>query len=80
MSLPSINFLQLTVSERYHGQDFQIQGQCGKVKFQIKVTHHDVVHLHPLTNVPTKDQLPTPFSFSDTAWTNFSEFYRFIIK
>ena len=35
-------------------------------------SHHDVAHLHPLTNVPTKDQLPTPYGFSDTAWTNFS--------
>ena len=24
---------------------------------------HDVAHLHPLTNVPTKYQLPTPYSF-----------------
>ena len=23
-------------------------------------SHHDVAHLHPLTNVPTKYQLPTP--------------------
>ena len=25
----------------------------------------------PLTNVPTKYQLPTPYSFQDTAQTNF---------
>ena len=36
------------------------QGHYGKVKGQIKVTHHDVAHLHPLTNVITKYQLPTP--------------------
>ena len=35
-------------------------------------SHHDVAHLHPLTNVPTKYQLPTPYGFSDTARTNFS--------
>ena len=32
---------------------------------------HDVAHLHPLTNVPTKYQLPTPYSFRDIARTNF---------
>ena len=32
---------------------------------------HDVAHLHPLTNVPIKYKLPTPYSFWDTAWTNF---------
>ena len=30
---------------------------------------HDVAHLHPLTNVPTKYELPTPYSFRDTAQT-----------
>ena len=25
------------------------------------------LHLHPLTNVPTKYQLPTPYSFRDIA-------------
>ena len=25
-------------------------------------SHHDIAHLHPLTNVPTKYQLPTPYS------------------
>ena len=34
-------------------------------------SHHDVAHLHPLTNVPTKYQLPTPRSFLDTARTSF---------
>ena len=28
---------------------------------------HDVAHLHPLTNVPTKYQLPTPYGFRDIA-------------
>ena len=32
---------------------------------------HDVAHLHPLTNVPTMYQLPTPYGFRDTAWTRF---------
>ena len=28
--------------------------------------------LQPLTNVPAKYQLPTPFGCRDIAWTNFS--------
>ena len=32
---------------------------------------HDGAHLHPLTNVPTKYQLPTPYSFQDIARTRF---------
>ena len=49
--------------------------------FKLKVTkarsmvksrsHHDVAHLNPLTNVPTKYQLPTPYGFRDTGRTNF---------
>ena len=38
MSLPSINFLHLTVSEIEPGQGFIDQGHYGKVKGQIKVT------------------------------------------
>ena len=30
---------------------------------------HDVAHLHPLTNFPTKCQLSTPYGFRDIAWT-----------
>ena len=32
---------------------------------------HDVAHLHRLTNVPTKYQLPTPYGFRDMAQTRF---------
>ena len=49
---------------------------------QIKVTtarskvkprsHHDIAHLHPPTNVPTKYQLHTPYGFRDIARTRFS--------
>ena len=49
-------------------QDFKGQGHYGKVKSR---SHHDVAHLHPLTNVPTKYQLPTPYSFRDIAQTRF---------
>ena len=41
--------------------------------FELKVTtarskvkslpDHDIAHLHPLTNIPTKYQLPTPYGF-----------------
>ena len=34
-------------------------------------SHHDAAHLQPLTNVPTKHQLPTPYTFRDIAWTRF---------
>ena len=69
MSLPSINFLHLTVSEIQPEQDFQTQGHYGKVKSR---SDHDVAQLHHLTNVPTKYQLPTPYGFRDTARTRFS--------
>ena len=34
-------------------------------------SQHDVAHLHPLTNVPTKYQLPTCYGFRDIARTRF---------
>ena len=34
-------------------------------------SHHDIAHLHLLTNVPTKYQLPTPYGSQDTARTRF---------
>ena len=119
VSVLSIHFLHLTVSEISPGQDFIGQGHYGKVKGQINVTpsrgtatppnqcpyhvptsytlpfpryspdkilqievtkawskvksrsHHDVTHLHSLTNVPTKYQLPTPYGFRDIARTRF---------
>ena len=51
-------------------QDFQTQGHYGRSKVKSR-SHHDVAHLHPLTNVPTKYKLPTPYSFRDIAWTRF---------
>ena len=116
MSLPSINFLHLTVSEIYPGQVFtgkvtterSNQGQTMTLHtytpnqcpyqlstsytlrfpryslekiFKLKVnmarskvklrSHHDIAHLHPLTNVPTKYQLPTSYGFRDIAQTRF---------
>ena len=40
-----------------------------KVKSKI---NHDVAHLHPLTNVPTKYPLTTPNGFRNIAWTRFT--------
>ena len=49
-------------------QDFIAQGHYNKVKSR---SRHDAAHLQPLTNVPTKHQLPTPYGFRDIAWTRF---------
>ena len=56
-------------------QDFKGEGHYGKVKSR---SHHDVAHLHPLTNVPNNNQLPTPYGFQDIARTRFyrSRFLR----
>ena len=67
MPIPSINFLHLTVFKIYPGQDVKAQGHYGKIKSR----SHDVAHLHPLTSVPTKYQLPTPYGFQDIAHTKF---------
>ena len=34
-------------------------------------SHHNVAHLHPLSSVPTKYQLPTPYACRDIARTRF---------
>ena len=52
MSLPSINFLHLTISHIQPGKDFKNQGQYSKIKSQ-SMPHHDVANLHSLTNAPT---------------------------
>ena len=39
-----------------------------KVKLR---SHHDVLHLQPLTNVSTKYELCTAYGFQDIAWTRF---------
>ena len=57
MSLPNINFLHLTVSEIQPGKDFTGQGQ------RSNQGHNMTLHTYtPLTNVPTKYQLPTASS------------------
>ena len=47
MSLPGINFLHLTISEIWPGQDFKGQGHYGRVKSK---SHHDFVHTPPPPN------------------------------
>ena len=49
-------------------QNFKGQGHYDKVKSR---SLHDAAHLQPLTNVPTKYQLPTPYGFRNIARTRF---------
>ena len=67
--------MTLTVLNLHQKTDPKVQQDF---KGQVKVTttskvksrsHHDAVHLQPLTNVPTKHQLPTPYGFQDIART-----------
>ena len=43
-------------------QDFKIKVTTARSKVKSR-SDYDVAHLQPLTNVPTKYQLPTPYSF-----------------
>ena len=69
MSLPNINFLHLMVSEIWPIQDFfkvKVITARSKVKSR---SNYDEAQLHPLTNVPTKYELPKPYGFRDMAQT-----------
>ena len=66
MNLTVLNLHQKTDSKVQ--QDFKGQGHYDKVKSR---SHHGAAHLQPLTNVPTKYQLPTPYGFRDIARTRF---------
>ena len=68
----SVNLLHLPESKKWLGQDFQTQSVTVTRPRVNSRSHQDVAHLHPLTNVPTKHQLPTPYGFSDIAQTRFS--------
>ena len=68
--LPSINFLHLPVSEIQPGQDFKLKVTTARSKVKSR-SRYDNAHLHPLTNVSTKYQLPTPYVFRDIALTRF---------
>ena len=58
----------LNLHQKTDQQNFKGQGHYDKVKSR---SHHDAAHLQPLTNIPTKHQLPTPYSFQDIAWIRF---------
>ena len=66
MTLTVLNLHQKT--DQKLQQDFTGQGRYSKVKSR---SDHDVAHLHPLTNVPNKYQVPTPYGFRDIACTRF---------
>ena len=55
-----------------YSPDKSLQVKITTARSKVKSrSHHDVAHLQPLTNVPTKYQLPTPYSFRDIAQTRF---------
>ena len=47
---------------------FKLKVTMAKSKVKSR-SHHDVAHLHPLANVPTKYQFPTHYGVRDTRWT-----------
>ena len=65
MTLTVINLHQQT---QRCNKILKVTTAMSKVKSR---SHYDVAHLHPLTNVPTKYQLPTGFGFQDIAQTRF---------
>ena len=70
MSLLSINSYTLLFLR--YGQDKILWVKVTMARSKVKSrSHHDDAHLQPLTNVPTKYQLPTPYSFRHIARTRF---------
>ena len=51
-------------------QDLKVKVTTTRSKVKLR-SHHDNTQLYPLTNVPTKYQLPTPYGFRDIAQTRF---------
>ena len=70
MSLQSINFLHLQFLRYNPDNIFKLKVTAARSKVKSR-SHHDIAHLHPLTNVPTKYQLRTPYGFRDIARTRF---------
>ena len=60
MSIPSVNFQHLMVSKINPRTRFSNKMSLRKEEVKSR-SHHYVAHLHTLTNVPTKYQLPTPY-------------------
>ena len=69
MSLTVLNPHQKSLRQTQRcNKILKVKGQRSKVKSR---SHHDAAHLHPLTNVPTKYQVPTPYRFRDKARKRF---------
>ena len=68
MTLTALNLHQKTDPKMQQDLKVKVTMTRSKVKSR---SDHDVVHLHPLTNVPTKYQLPTPYGFRDITRTRF---------
>ena len=71
MSLPSSNFLHLLISEIGSDKILKVKVTTAWSKVKSR-SHHEIAHLHTLTNVATTYQLPTPYCLSDVARTRFS--------
>ena len=68
MPLPTINFLHFMVQRYCLDKILKIKVTTARSKVKSR-SRHDVAHLQPPTNVPTKYQLPTPYAFRDIAHT-----------
>ena len=64
MSLPNINFLHFTFSDKLPRQDFKGQGQYGKVKSR---SHPDVAHLQTPNQCPY--QVSTSYTLQFTRYS-----------
>ena len=68
MTLTVLNLHQKTDPKVQKISQVKVTTTRSKVKSR---SHHDAAHLQPLTNVPSKHQLPTPYGFRDIARTRF---------
>ena len=68
MTLTVLNLHQKTDPKVQQDLKIKVTTTRSKVKSR---SHHDAVHLQPITNVPTKYQLPTPYGFRDIGRTRF---------
>ena len=65
--------MTLTVLNVHQKTDPKVQQDFkGTTRSKVKSrSDHDIAHLHPLTNVPSMYQLPTPHGFQDIVRTRF---------
>ena len=66
MTLSSIKFIHITVSEIQPEQDFKLQQSQ-----RSNQGHTMMLQPAPTTNVSTKYQLSTPYTLRENAWTRF---------